>query len=283
MTAAAVVLYNPGIEEIKTIRKYYQTVDRVFVLDNSDCDNYRAVMECVKEKKEHVVYHHFGRNVGLCRAMNYGISMAFESGCEWILLMDDDSIPSTDIVKVYTDYIKENSENCDNVAVLSPIHIHSRSKAKPYEGNKPVRWAMTSGCFYNIKIFRHLGGFQEALFVDGLDMEYCYRAVERGYRVIECGRATVLHYPAETRKFSVFGIDIIKYGYSSPTRYYMQCRSLIWILLRYRYFETLIYYIWRWVKVLFFFEDKKEFLRQMISGTKEGVFLYRQYKKVSSN
>ena len=78
---------------------------------------------------------------------------------------------------------------------------------------------MTSGWLINIEIFEKQNGFFEELFVDGLDMDYCFKSHENGYLVIECGKAVINHHPAETRNCLGF-----KYGIASPYRYYMQAK-----------------------------------------------------------
>lgn len=52
---------------------------------------------------------------------------------------------------------------------------------------KDVSWAMISGRFYNTTIFWKFLGFKEELFVDGLDLDYCYK-INRGVpRSRTCG------------------------------------------------------------------------------------------------
>lgn len=278
MIAAIVVLYNPDTVAINSIRSYYESVDKVIMLDNSPENNFREVNALIGIDGEHIIYHHFGKNIGLCAAMNYGMDIAKRMGCGWALLLDDDSALLSDIVSVYQAYLT-GSRAIHNVAVLAPVHIFDRNKAVPFKGVKSVSWAMTSGCFYNIAIFEELGGFLDELFVDCLDMDYCFKAAEAGYRVIECGEAVLQHHPAETRKINFFGIDIVKYGYALPWRYCIQCKGLIWIFLRYRKFSAFSFYLWKWVKVIFLFDNKKEYIRQMAEGTKEGLDLYRNYRR----
>ena len=135
---------------------------------------------------------------------------------------------------------------------------------------------MTSGCFYNISIFEKIGGFMEELFVDGLDIDYCYRLNRRGYRVVELGDAQIKHYPAQTKTISFGGSTILKYGYASPWRYYMAGRSLAWIALEYKSINALSWYFIKWAKIIFLFDNKRNYIRMMIKGSREGFSLWKR-------
>ena len=222
MIAGIVVLYEPDMERLYRISGYCDKVDHLFIIDNSKEDNFDNANNAFHKDiqrydnsriSKEITYYHCQKNIGLCAALNFGMNAVREFGCDWSLLMDDDSTFGTNVVKAYTDLL-----NSSDIAVLAPVHLHDRSRAKTYDGIKEIKWAMTSGCLYNNEIFNKLGGFMEDLFVDGLDIDYCYRAIEKGYRVVECGKASIIHHPGETRDFKVLGKIIFKYGYASPWR-----------------------------------------------------------------
>lgn len=263
------VLYNPTEQEVKNINNYRELVDFIIIVDNSN-ENNLQMLEREKLIGEKIFYYPQGCNIGLCKALNLGVGKLQELNCDWALLMDSDSEVLTDITSVYMKIIEKNQKN---IAVYAPVHIFDRSKKKPYKGYKEIEWSMTSGWCVDVAIFMKLGGFFEKLFVDGLDMDYCFKAKKNGYQIIECGEAILRHHPAETRKF--LGL---KYGFASPARYYMQARQLIWDMLYYRKYKLLILYVYKWVKVLLLFPSKKEYIRKMCVGSKEGFELYKKEK-----
>lgn len=279
MVSSIVVLYEPMPEEYSHICDYYGQVDIVYIIDNSKSDNRQPIETVLNDKFGNfskMQYFHFPENIGLCKALNYGMSLSMEAGCDWALLMDADSSFITDIVAIYIERLKDIEEN---VAVLAPVHIHDRSNAEEYIGEKELKWAMTSGCLYNVSIFKRIGGFKEELFVDGLDIDYCYKAREAGYRIVECGQALLRHYPAATKSVKFFGKIILKYGVSSPQRYRMQIRSLVWLIRRYKQFPDVVRYCWKWAKVILFFDDKKKYIKEMKVGVSEGRHLAKDANK----
>lgn len=194
MISGIVVLYEPSQDSIENIRDYYKSLDAFIVVDNSSRSNLELVKKVIPEiysvdeeydSRERFQYIYYGENRGLCVALNDGVKRARNLNCDWALLMDDDSSWATDLVSVYGEVLSEIDEN--KVAVLSPVHLYDRSNTHISKGYHEVPWAMTSGCLYNIDVFERLGGFSEKLFLECLDIEYCYRAVAAGYHVYKCG------------------------------------------------------------------------------------------------
>ena len=270
---AVVVLYNPTKEEIENINTYKDLVDRTVVVDNSADDHENMVSEVVGHDSD-VIYYSEKNNLGLCKALNIGIDMLMNKGCNWALIFDSDSKMGSDVVSVYKRAIRHYKDQLNCIAVFAPVHTFDRSGNQPYKGYKDIEWAMTSGCLFNCEIFKRQSGFMEELFVDGLDIDYCFKSHENDYRVIECGEAIIKHHPADTRSFLGF-----KYGISSPNRYCMQVRSLIWCWRRYGKPNMFGFYLYKWMKVLLFFPGKREYIKEMIKGTKEGNRLLDKYIK----
>lgn len=226
----------------------------------------------VWDDEKHTIYiQYFSKqeNMGLCKALNIGIKLLEESGCDWALLFDADSKLGSDIVTEYKKAIEDYKGK--QVALFTPVHVFDRSNAVPYSGYKNVDWSMTSGWLINIEIFEKQNGFFEELFVDGLDMDYCFKSHENGYLVIECGKAVINHHPAETRNCLGF-----KYGIASPYRYYMQARQLIWCWKRYKKTRIFFVYLYKWAKVLLLFDHKIDYIKSMAKGTSDGVLLLRK-------
>lgn len=270
MIGSVVVLYNPTEDEIKNINTYLSKVDYAVIIDNSDVDNEKRVNSLILDLAK-IEYYTEKTNLGLCKGLNIGVEKLKEKGCDWAILFDADSKLRTDIVLVYKNAIKEYQN--ENVALFAPVHVFDRSSKRPYKGYKKINWSMTSGWMVNINIFNKQHGFFEKLFVDGLDMDYCFKSHENGYDIIECGEAVIKHYPAETRSF--FGI---KYGIASSQRYYMQARQLIWCWKRYKKMNALLIYFYKWLKVIFLFSDKREYIKKMMEGRKEGLRIWKEYQ-----
>jgi GT2 family glycosyltransferase len=60
--------------------------------------------------------------------------------------------------------------------------------------------AVTAACLLTrLDVFREVGGFDEELAVGFGDVDLCLRVGERGYRIVQCSAATLVHHESITR------------------------------------------------------------------------------------
>lgn len=268
MDGAVVVLYNPDLSELKNISCYAGVVDVTYIVDNSPNSNYEHLKSLLDIDQKRIIYKHFPDNLGLCKGMNAGITALKKCGCTWVFTMNSDSCFKNDVISIFRNYIAEN--DCSDIAILAPLYDFDRHQAISYDGVKPLKRAMMSGNYVNVEIFEKMGGFLEILFVDGLDNDYCIRCRRKGYRILECGSAVMEHMPCKTHTISILGKKI-PYGYDSAKRYYGHARSLAFLIRRYKTIYEFSFYIYKFLKILFLFDHKREYLQAYISGTKDGL------------
>lgn len=105
-----VVLYNPTDGEISNLKHNLGKTELSIIIDNSKQSNYELVKNCGKNVK----YFNFKSNIGLCKALNYGIQELLKDGCEWAFVLDADSVIDNNILNVYKNYIsKDTNYVCD--------------------------------------------------------------------------------------------------------------------------------------------------------------------------
>lgn len=257
-SAAVVVLYNPTETVIKNINTYSAYIDKMYLVDNSDYNNYefselisRQLNKCQSK------YINLGGNYGIAKAINVAAHMAIEDGFDWLLTMDQDSSFKNNIVDVYKSYIEK--EKINDVAILSPVYMTDRRGGKTADGYDILYWTMQSANFINLKAFSSIGDFDESYFIDCVDYEYCLRAKESGYRIIRCNKAVLLHNPGITKEIKIFG-KTFKYGYASKTRIYYQVRNALYMFKKYHNARALGIVAVKIGKVVLLFDNKKEYI-----------------------
>jgi GT2 family glycosyltransferase len=62
-----------------------------------------------------------------------------------------------------------------------------------YNDTTPVFWATGCCLFARADVYRQLGGFYEFFYMHNEEIDLCWRAQNRGYRVYACGNSTVYH------------------------------------------------------------------------------------------
>lgn len=156
-------------------------------------------------------------NLGLAHAMNLGIARARAMpGVSHVLLMDQDSVPEpamVDLLKTMFDQLDAS----ERVAAVGPCFRDPReAEDAPFvrigfpfnrklrcDGTcKAVRcdFLISSGCLIPLAVLDDLGGMDDALFIDNVDLEWCFRARAAGYALYGLCAAHLRHSLGETRR-----------------------------------------------------------------------------------
>lgn len=196
--AAVMVAYNPTEYVFKNIESYLDSVDILYVIDNSDGDN----AELFKHKK--IFYHSNGKNAGIASALNMGANMAIKDGYDWLLTMDQDSRfdskDSVDKMKDFVSFIESNEcvpflfgIDRKKVGIVSPFHITAENIAERPRGYNVIEIAMTSGNVVSLSAFKETGGYSDDFFIDAVDFDFCLNIRDHGYDIIRLNYVRLNH------------------------------------------------------------------------------------------
>lgn len=219
---ACVILYNPDDRLIENINTYLRYVDKLLVYDNSE-ESY-AHMFHGHEREFDIIYHYLDGNQGIASALNLACREAIQLRYHWILTMDQDSsFKSDDYFRIFN-----KQDDKDIAAIYAPIHVDE------YQTDTQVvdvLFAMTSGNLLNLRIFEELGGFEDKLFIDEVDHDYCLRAKCKGYAIRKIC-VSINHSVGKHRELHLFGRHEIFFIHS-PTRLYYIVRNNLYIFDKY--------------------------------------------------
>jgi rhamnosyltransferase len=235
---------------------------------------FAGFMTCIWNKK----------NRGIGAALNPGARMAMERNATWILTLDDDSTPALDMVeKMLSAYAALPAEDQEKIGLITPNYTTSRGLAFP-EGAPVVNGdgGITSGQLVKTSILSKTGLWNEDLFIDGVDGEFCCRVQRQGFRTLLVPGAVLNHRlgTPTTGRFLWKTAMIPNY---SPYRYYTMSRNFIYLYIRhfndnilhnnhwYDAFWAII--IPRWlIKMVLFEKQKGEKLKMVWRGGWDGLF-----------
>lgn len=180
--AAAVVLYYPDRKFLKNLQTYLPLTDKLWVFDNSEkADEYiRAFLKNLGPK---VFYFSDGLNKGIASRLNHAAQLAIEDGFDWLLTMDQDSFFEDNQLERYFTCV-EQFDNCEDVAMFGVDFSENKIQTSNCSF-KESNLIITSGSLINLNIFEKTGGFDEDLFIDEVDFEFCLKAVSKGLRIIQ--------------------------------------------------------------------------------------------------
>lgn len=219
-----VILYNPENTVLNNIRTYIDELEVLYILDNSDNPNEDLINSLKNIKK--VKYVAFHQNRGIAFALNFVLNQG--NGYKYILTMDQDSFFDTDMMSVYKTNVVRFLSHDDSIAIFS-LNWRKSKYDQPYEY---VNNAITSGSILDINKALSLGGFDENLFIDQVDFEYCYRAQRHGYSILQFNDVELNHHLGTMKQYTFLGFHFSLCFHSALRKYYI-CRNNLYVMKRY--------------------------------------------------
>jgi rhamnosyltransferase len=233
-TSACVVLYNPTHEVIENVATYADKVNHFIVVDNSDIHQVE-IIETLKSTHPNLIYIDNHANLGIATALNIACDAAIVLGCDWILTMDQDS----KFVN-FPDYLSclDALSDTSDIALLapstgrySPKDIETNSHDCTFEERFIV---ITSGNLLNLHLFNNIGRFDDGLFIDVVDYDYCAKVKLAGYKTLLFKNILLEHQLGVLHKRKNLLTGKIKYKTEhSPQRAYYIARNYLYLASKY--------------------------------------------------
>lgn len=227
--ASITVLYNPDKSFIQNIDSYSPYVSLLIIIDNSDIPDptFLAGFD-TNPKSKLVVYN---ENRGVAKALNDAVKIARVNGFEWLLTMDQDSCFDDNMIKKYLQHLEQLPQK-ESIAAIGPVFEQGKIND---EGAKYVSSLITSGSLINTRICEELGGFNEELFIDEVDHEYCYRAILKDYKIIQLQDIFLQHSLGKQQSVTtISGIKNKIKSLHSPLRLYYMVRNSCYVISKYK-------------------------------------------------
>jgi len=231
--AAVVILYNPPQDAISNIQSYYDWVDKIFVFDNSEAKS--AIQDDLIKLSKIEFYQDF-KNEGIARRLNQACEMAIKEQYDWLLTMDQDSKFNENSLATYFDCFK-NYQHKEKVAMFGTSFSRKKQLTSPSCAAINAEKLITSGSLLNLSLFTSIGGFDEKLFIDAVDYDYCFRAKMTGHEVVQFLNIYILHTVGnEAHRSSIKTLYLIrkKKEVHSPLRCYYMYRNMLYLAIKYK-------------------------------------------------
>src|SRR5688572_23654694 len=253
--ASITVTYNPDPARLRRqLDALRSQVDHVLLVDNGSSAAGHAPPP---GPGVHAI--DLGENAGVAKAFNVGIAEARRLGAAYVLLLDHDSIPAAGMVDTLRRTAEARLAAGERLAAVGPRVVDVRD-AQDYpfirlgwlanhhlrcdgsQGTVSCDFLISSGCLIPMHALEAIGNFEEGLFVDSVDFEWCSRARDRGYTLHGVCGATLDHQLGDERREIGAGGRLIVH---SPERIYYMTRNRVRLYGR-RYISLK----WKWKDVL---------------------------------
>jgi rhamnosyltransferase len=205
--AAVIVTYQPDAVRVgKMLEALKGEVSHAVIVDNAS-----------DELPEHrwrlqwptLVLRRLAVNKGVGAAQNEGVAVAAALGATHVLLLDQDSAPSSGMVSNLLAATESLARRGLKAGCVGPQRRRPGSaestgftqlgwlgvrKLQCDDSSRPVQcdFVVASGSLVPLSAWHEVGGMEEELFIDLVDTEWCLRARSKGYGVY--GAAAVLEH-----------------------------------------------------------------------------------------
>ncbi len=197
MIEAGIVTHEPDLERLRlNLAGICPQVDSVWVADNGSSD--AAGISALVTEFDNARILPLGHNFGVATALNRLAEHAEADGAGWLVTLDQDSVSPVGMVE-------ELCSRCnERIGIVTP-YIVDRNKMTPEEHRAlalpPVeqyrqparRGAITSGALVSLRVWREVGGYDDAFFIDYVDYDFNQRVFEAGYLIVRANRTFLLH------------------------------------------------------------------------------------------
>jgi rhamnosyltransferase len=249
LLCAVVVTYHPEPELLKQLLEtVLPQVAALVVVDNGSDEQHLSLIRSWSLSGLPKVFSliETGKNLGIAAGQNRGIAWARKQGSSHILLLDQDSIPATDMVKALQEALVDLSNRRIPVAAVGPRLVDRRTKrsspfvvfnwfgvtrnscARDPGALRQTDFLVSSGMLVPISVFDDVGLPEEGLFIDNVDMEWCFRARSMGFLLYGVCSAVMLHSVGD----QIFRIGPRVLHRHSPIRQYYIMRNRLLLYQR---------------------------------------------------
>ena len=234
VVGAVVAAFHPGHELLVAVESVVGQVEVVVVVvdEHPVSEQSRTVLEACTHAGARVVEH--GANRGIGAALNTGVAqvLAHQSPVSDVLTLDQDSAVPPGYVAALLAARSAAEDAGVRVGMVAPdavgsiLRLPGRRRGEVALGGEPLQ----SGLLVPVTVLERLHGFDEALFIDGVDTDFWLRARDAGLRCVlapgtrlehRLGQAIVL---ADGRESPLV--------VASTFRYHYQWRNLVALLRR---------------------------------------------------
>lgn len=225
--AGVVIAYHPDWTNLSAnIQSYLVGLERLYIIDNSDQKIISIPSEFTQNPKISVLQDH--RNEGIAKRLNWASKQAIQENYQWLLTMDQDSQFANNDFSLYLESI-EAIKDKEKIAMFGIEH-EKNGKSTVSNQWQSVDYLITSGSILNLSLFNEIGGFDEQLFIDSVDVDYCFAAKRKGFLIAKIPSIYMEHHLGMIAENT---LGLKNRVLHSPIRLYYMTRNYVYMKKKY--------------------------------------------------
>lgn len=210
-TCAIIVTWNPEPTVLLSLLSSISRQSDFLLLDNAS-DNAASFIDTASSLPRCAGVIQPGSNIGLASALNVGLRQVKALSYRFAVLFDQDSQVPEDFFHGLLSAHAEAERQCGaRIAAVGPRITHPATGRKmPFKvfdrvfgrSDRSVQgcadiyesdFLITSGCLIDMHHLAGIGLMKEEYFIDNVDLEWSFRATDKGFLLVGTDRATLLH------------------------------------------------------------------------------------------
>ena len=251
---AIITAFNPTNLFEAVLMRVVEQIKDVIVIDNSVEDsateytnkiiNSIILGDAADGKKINMHVVHNKNNGGISRAFNIGVDYGAFLGCQFFLFLDQDSLIEKNAVNeliinynFLIKHFKVGGISCANIEANRDIfqnlseNFYQKHYVKNYlykrDGIKEKYFLISSGLFIPKKVVCQVGSFDEDLFLDSVDHEFCLRLLENNYHFFVIESSKIFHSLGQLTKIKIWKFEFTVSIHTPARSFYMIRDTLI--------------------------------------------------------
>jgi rhamnosyltransferase len=241
---ALIVCFHPDeYKLVELVKILSNQVTDIYILNNGGISEY--LLSKLRSFKNTII-HTFKDNVGIGLALNYGFKSAINDCINFIVTFDQDSSPSVSHAPdLLNKWIELSKKTNNRIAALGPSLIDVRGiqyslpffrtdgllLKRIYEidgaNEVSVDLLITSGMFIPVHVWEQGFHFNEEIFIDFVDTEWCFRVRSAGFLIFGVFDVKMDHCLSDGETIKFLGLRLLKY---SPIRRYYYFRNALYLI-----------------------------------------------------
>lgn len=231
-------VYRPSSLLLDRVAAVAPQVARVIVVDDGSVGSTETT-DLLERTGTRVVRHPDNR--GIAAALNTGIALALEDGADAVLTLDQDTLLPGGYVDSCCAVLDaaESSGLILGAVAAGAVNGQPMLPHEYVDGIGLMAYAIQSGLLITRRAIEACGPFDERLFIDLVDTEFCLRMWNAGFGIAAALGTDIDHELGVPKPARVFGYRRMRdgeertYNYHSPFRQYYITRNGIDVAIRY--------------------------------------------------
>ena len=255
------VFYNPSNEDVQSFLNLSKIFNYSYCFLNS-----KLTISQKEALKENSSILGNSKNLGLSIAYNFQFEAVLKSPIDFVFIIDQDSRFEKEKLKILFKKVKllNNSKSKIGIYSLCPLIDTKRPKSKKNIEFSKKDFVINSGSLVNVKAWSDIGGYDEKLFIDAIDYDFCRRLKQKGWEILQSNNLYFEHSLGDRKKI-LWGL----FNYSSYKEFrhsnIMQSRLYLYKKfksnnLSFNFFKNKFILICKIIKqylIVIFFEQEK--------------------------